>query len=226
VTLSEGRAVDSIPFRSPGEIDAALGVATASLRRHGVLAYPTETVYGLGGAADRQSVDGVLELKGRDPAKRFLLLVDGLPMIARMGLRLDGPARELAERHWPGALTLVLPGGVEGLPEELRGAAGGVAVRWTSHHGVTRLLEAFGGPITSTSANRPGVPPAMSAEEIGTEWSEAISRGALMVLDGGRLVPSAPSTVVDCTGQRPRVIRQGAIPVRVLQGSVPELGDV
>lgn len=226
MTLRDARAVNANPFRSTGEIDAALGMAAASLRRHGVLAYPTETVYGLGGAADRQGVDAVLALKGRDADKRLLLLVDGLQMIANLGLRLDGRARELAERHWPGALTLVLPGEVERLPEELRGATGGVAVRWTSHHGVSRLLETFGGPITSTSANRPGVPPATSAEEIATEWSEAISRGALMVLDGGRLEPSAPSTVVDCTGQQPRVIRPGAISMRVLRGSVPELGDV
>ena len=226
MTLRQASAVDAVPFRSATQIDTAIGIATAILRRHGVLAYPTETVYGFGGAVDREGVDAVFALKGRDPAKRFLLLVDGFPMIANIRLRLDGPARALAERHWPGALTLVLPGEGEGLPEELRGAGGGVAVRWTSHYGVTRLLEAYGGPITSTSANRPGVPPAMSAEEIVSEWGEAISRGALMVLDGGRLEPSAPSTVVDCTGPRPRVIRPGAIPVRVLRDSVPELGDV
>jgi L-threonylcarbamoyladenylate synthase len=241
VTRRGSNTANAIPFRSAAEIEAALDVAVTHLRRHGVLAYPTETVYGFGGAVDRESVNALLELKGRDVAKRFLLLIDGLPMVTRLGLRLEGPAREIALRHWPGPLTLVLPGGVDGLPEELRGGKtaitartagssgagrGGVAVRWTSHVGITRLLEAYDGPITSTSANRTGVPPAMSTEEIGTEWGDAISRGTLVVLDGGRLEPSAPSTVVDCTSQPPRVIREGAIPPRVLRETVPDLGDV
>jgi len=100
-------------------------------------------------------------------------------------------------------------------------------VRWTPHVGLTRLIRAFGDPITSTSANRPGVPPAMSATEIVHQWSDAIGRGVIRVLDGGRLDPSPPSTVVDCTGRLPRVIRPGAIPSATLRESVPDLiGDV
>jgi L-threonylcarbamoyladenylate synthase len=123
-------------------------------------------------------------------------------------------------------LTLVLPGGKRRIPEELRGPEGGFAVRWTSHEGIQRLIRLYGDPITSTSANLPGVPPAMSAFEILAQWPDAIARGQLRVLDGGRLTPSAPSTVVDCMGRLPRVIRPGAIPARVLRESVPGLiGD-
>jgi L-threonylcarbamoyladenylate synthase len=102
-----------------------------------------------------------------------------------------------------------------------------VAVRWTSHPALQRLIGAYGDPITSTSANLPGLPPAMAASEIVTQWGNAIGRGVLRVLDGGRLEPSAPSTVVDCTGKLPRVIRPGAITSAELRESVPDLiGDV
>jgi L-threonylcarbamoyladenylate synthase len=85
---------------------------------------------------------------------------------------------------------------------------------------------AYGEPITSTSANRPGVPPATNAQAIIDQWSEAVNRGSLHVLDGGQLEPSPPSTVVDCTGKRPRVIRPGAIPAAELRASVPDvIGD-
>jgi L-threonylcarbamoyladenylate synthase len=88
------------------------------------------------------------------------------------------------------------------------------------------LIRAHGEPITSTSANRPGVPPAMTAGEIIAQWPDAIARGDLRVLDGGRLTASNPSTVVDCMGRHPRVIRPGAIPAQVLRESLPGLiGD-
>ena len=132
----------------------------------------------------------------------------------------------LAARHWPGALTLVLPGGEGRIPDRLRGPEGGIAVRWTPHAGLQRLIAALGDPITSTSANLPGVPPAVSSGEILEQWSTEIGSGELRLLDGGRLPPSQPSTVVDCTGGRPRVIRPGAIAAATLRQSVPDLiGD-
>src|SRR5207249_1019450 len=82
-----------------------------------------------------------------------------------------------AARHWPGPLTLVLPGGERRVPDRLRGPEGGIAVRWTSHGGIARLIRAHGDAITSTSANRPGVPPATSAGEILSQWGDAIARG-------------------------------------------------
>jgi L-threonylcarbamoyladenylate synthase len=135
-------------------------------------------------------------------------------------------AANLAARHWPGPLTLVLSGGERRVPDRLRGPEGGVAVRWTSDERIARLIRAHGDAITSTSANRPGVPPARSAREILEQWGDAIARGTLRVLDAGQLVESPPSTVLDCTGRFPRVIRPGAIPARTLRESVPNLiGD-
>jgi L-threonylcarbamoyladenylate synthase len=147
-------------------------------------------------------------------------------MIERLDLRFPSYAANLVARHWPGPLTLVLPGGDKRVPDRLRGPEGGVAVRWTSHPGISRLIRAHGDAITSTSANRPGVPPATSAAEILEQWGDAIARGRLRVLDGGRLVESKPSTVIDCMGRLPRVIRPGEIPAVILRESVPNLiGD-
>ena len=216
----------AVPFWSPPEVDAALRGTIAHLEAHGVIAYPTETVYGFGTAIDADSVDALVRLKGRPPGKPFLLLVAGSDMIERLGLHLTTSAARIAARHWPGPVTLVLPGGEGQLPARLRGPEGGVAVRWTPHEGLQRLIRAWGAPITSTSANRPGVPPAEAATTVVDQWREAITRGALRVLDGGRLVTSRPSTVVDCMGRHPRVIRPGAVRAAELRASAPDLiGD-
>jgi len=216
----------SYPFWSPAEIEAALKPALAQIELRRVLAYPTETVYGFGGGIDRDSVANLIKLKKRQAGKPFLLLIDGSEMLTKLDLQLPAYAATLAARFWPGPLTLVLPGGQGRVPPQLRGPEGGIAVRWTSHPAVRRLVQALGSPITSTSANRPGVPPAMTAGEILAQWAAAVARGDLRVLDGGRLEPSEPSTVVDCMGRHPRVIRRGAIAARVLRESVPGLiGD-
>jgi L-threonylcarbamoyladenylate synthase len=214
------------PFWSAEEVAASFRATIAHLQAGRVLAYPTETVYGFGGAVDHESVETLVRLKSRPPAKPFLLLVAGSDMLGRLDLHLTPAASRLAARHWPGPLTLVLAGGERRVPPRLRGPEGGIAVRWTSHPGLQRLIRTYGDPITSTSANRPGVAPAMSAGEIVAQWGHMMARGILRVLDGGRLTPSPPSTVVDCTGRRPRVIRPGAIPAAVLRESVPDLiGD-
>jgi L-threonylcarbamoyladenylate synthase len=216
----------SYPFWSAEEVESALKPALEQLESRRVLAYPTETVYGFGGAIDRDSVANLIRLKGRPAGKPFLLLIAGSEMVSRLDLHLPSYATTLAARHWPGPLTLVLAGGQGRVPLQLRGPEGGIAVRWTSHTAIQRLIRAHGEPITSTSANRPGVPPAMTSQEILSQWPDAIARGELRVLDGGRLTPSNPSTVVDCMGRQPRVIRPGAIPARVLRESVPSLiGD-
>ncbi len=215
-----------VPFWSPEEVEAAINGTLAHLAAGRVLAYPTETVYGFGGAVDERSVEKLVELKGRPVGKPFLLLVAASEMITRLELKLTSYASTLAARFWPGPLTLVLPGGERRVPDRLRGPEGGVAVRWTPHRSLARLILAHGEPITSTSANRPGIPPATSADQIVSQWGDAIARGTLRVLDGGRLRDSEPSTVVDCTGRRPRVIRPGAISAASLRESVPDLvGD-
>ena len=222
----KANAALGVPFWSDDEIAAAARPAIEQIELRRVLAYPTETVYGFGGGIDRDSVDALIRLKGRPKGKPFLLLIAGSEMLAKLHLTLPSFASNLAARFWPGPLTLVLPGGERRVPEPLRGPEGGIAVRWTSHAALQRLIATYGDAITSTSANRPGVPPATSAREIREQWSDAIARGALRVLDGGTLHPSPPSTVVDCTGRAPRVIRPGAIPAARLREVAPQLiGD-
>jgi L-threonylcarbamoyladenylate synthase len=214
------------PFWSAEDVEASIRATIAHLHAQQVLAYPTETVYGFGTAVDHASVEALVRMKRRPPTKPFLLLISSTSMIARLDLQMTPAAAALASRHWPGPLTLVLAGGDRRVPVRLRGPEGGVGVRWTSHPGLQRLIDAYGEPITSTSANRPGQPPASTAVEIVEQWGDAMGRGVLRVLDGGRLVPSAPSTVVDCTLRTPRVIRPGALPAALLRESVPDLiGD-
>lgn len=216
----------AVPFWSPAEIEGAIRETILHLDAGGVLGYPTETVYGFGTAVDHASVESLVRLKGRPPSKPFLLLIDDPAQIARLDLHLPTYAADLAARFWPGPLTLVLAGGDHRVSQRLRGAEGGIGVRLTPHPGLRRLLQAYGEPITSTSANRPGVPPAMMASEIVQQWPDAIHTGKLRVLDGGRLEPSQPSTVVDCTGRAPRVIRPGVVPAATLRECVPTLvGD-
>ena len=215
-----------VPFWSPAEIEAALGPTIAHLRAGGILAYPTETVYGFGTMIDRDAVEQLVQMKHRPATKPFLLLISDTSMIARLGLQITPSASMLAARHWPGPLTLVLPGGERRIPERLRGPGGGIAVRWTPHKGLQRLISALGDPITSTSANLPGVPSAVSSAEILEQWGPEIASGELRLLDGGRLPPSPPSTVVDCTGATPSVIRPGAVSAGILRATVPNLiGD-
>jgi L-threonylcarbamoyladenylate synthase len=216
----------SVPFWSPAEVEAAIPGTIAHLQAGRVLAYPTETVYGFGTTVAQAAVDALVAMKRRPSAKPFLLLIAGSDMLSWLGLTLTSAASRLAARHWPGPLTLVLPGGEGRVPARLRGPEGGVAVRWTSHLALQRLIQALGEPLTSTSANRPRHQPAMSAREVEEQWRTEISRGPLLLLDGGRLAPSAPSTVVDCTGRSARVIRPGALAAALLRETVPELiGD-
>lgn len=212
-----------IPFRTPDEIQRAIPDVVVHLVKNGLIAYPTETVYGFGSTAAAPSVAKLAALKGREPGKPFLLLVSDLGMLRGVGLRLTDTAERLAAAYWPGPLTMVLPGGEGLLPAVLRGPEGGVAVRWTSHTGIAALISSLGSPITSTSANRPRQHPALSGREVAESFADAEASGELMILDAGNLQPSPPSTLVDCTGMRPRVIRVGALSPDRLRAIVPAL---
>lgn len=212
-----------LPFISDAEIDAAADIVRPHLARGGLLGYPTETVYGLGSDATEAGVDALARLKGRPPKKPFLLLISGRLMAEAAGLVFNPSAKALAEAFWPGPLTLVLPGGEGRLPARLRGPEGGVAVRHTSHRGMARLVTRLDHPVTSTSANRPGGPPAPGAEKLADLFRDAVKAGTLLVLDGGVLGNVPPSTLIDCTGPVPALIREGAIPRAELRRAVGRL---
>jgi L-threonylcarbamoyladenylate synthase len=212
-----------IAFRTPQEISAALPAVVTHLARRGIIGYPTETVYGLGSITSAPAVERLAALKGREPGKPFLLLVASRRMLQGVGLRLTDAAERFAAAFWPGPLTLALPGGEGVLPDALRGPEGGIAVRWTSHAGAAQLIQTLGSPITSTSANRPRQPALMDAPAIERGFAEAVAEHTLLVLDAGTLAPSLPSTLVDCTGSAPRLVREGALTAARLQAIVPSL---
>lgn len=201
--------MSALPFQTDAEVTAAIPRIVDHLAGGGLLAYPTETVYGFGSRTQPDDVQALMELKGRRAGKPFLVLVANRHMVEAQGLAFTPAADALARAYWPGPLTLVLPGGR--LPDALRGPEGGIAVRWTSHGAMARLVAALGEPLTSTSANLPGQPPAPGAVAIVRDFPGPVARGQLLVLDGGVLGNRPPSTVVDCTHPMARVIREGAI---------------
>jgi L-threonylcarbamoyladenylate synthase len=201
-----------LPFRTEAEIEAAIPRVASHLSAGKLLAYPTETVYGLGSAPTISALAALARLKGRPEGKPFLILVSSRRMAEDWGLVFNASASALAESFWPGPLTLVLRGGEGRLPDELRGREGGIAVRYTSHAGIARLISVTGEPLTSTSANRPGSPPAPGPDRLVDLFGEEERRGLLLVLDGGVLGNVPPSTLVDCTELMPRMVREGAIP--------------
>ncbi len=209
-----------LPFVTEADQLEAVSTVIAHLRAGKLLAYPTETVYGLGSLATRDALAALSDLKGRAPDKPFLLLVSSRVMAEAWGLVFNASASALAGAFWPGPLTLVLPGGEGRLPDQLRGAEGGIAVRFTSHAGIARLVRALDAPLTSTSANRPGQPPAPGVEGLVELFRSSIEAGELLVLDGGVLGNVPPSTLVDCTGVVPKLVREGAIPRAELRRAV------
>ena len=212
-----------VPFQSDSEIAAAIPQVVKHLGKGGLLAYPTETVYGLGSRAVQADVAALAALKGRSASKPFLLLISDRGMAEAHGLAFNASADALARAFWPGPLTLVLPGGSGRLPDLLRGPDGGIAVRWTSHQGIANLVTSLGVPLTSTSANLPGQPPGPGADAIARDFAPAVASGQLLVLDGGVLGNRPPSTVVDCTRPQAYLVREGTLSVHELRRAVGRL---
>jgi protein-tyrosine phosphatase len=183
----------------------------AHLHRGGLVVYPTETVYGLGSDAAGAGLKALWKAKDRGPDHPALLALSHRDQ-AR-GLRWSPAASALADRFWPGPLTLILPDPDHSFPLGVRSSAGGVAVRVSSHPVPGQIAAALGRPVTSTSANRHGSPPARSAEDA-TEFAEIIAAEGVRVLmlDGGELPPRPPSTLVDCSSEVLRILREGEIP--------------
>jgi L-threonylcarbamoyladenylate synthase len=201
--------------------DADLTMVIRHLRADGLIAYPTETVYGVGGRTTEAAVGRLRALKSREASKPFILLVDSGRAVE--GLRWTPAARELAEVFWPGSLTLVLEDPLDIFPAWLRDPGRrAVGVRVSPHPLVGRLLKALREPLTSTSLNAPGEPPAKSGGEA-VEVLRRLGADDVPVLDAGTLPPSDPSTVVDCTGDEPRVVREGSIPTSRLRCAIPRI---
>jgi tRNA threonylcarbamoyl adenosine modification protein (Sua5/YciO/YrdC/YwlC family) len=210
-------------------ISDPIGDAVSWIRAGGLLAYPTETVWGLGAdAATDASLERLRRWKGRGEAEPVSILVEGAADLEALGFRVGGAARRLAAAFWPGPLTLVL----RCERQFGRGVArsdGAVGVRCSAHPlaaAIARRLRSQGvGPITATSLNPSGVPPARTREEAHAACGSDLEVPRMLEVDRAEAGGGPASTVVDVTGQRPRVLRWGALSAAelepVLQG-VPE----
>jgi L-threonylcarbamoyladenylate synthase len=185
---------------------AALERAAGMLRTAGLVAFPTETFYGLGAAAlDGRAVRAICALKGRPESKPLLVLVDSVTMVEALAVVTER-ARDLMARYWPGALTLVLPAR-PGVPAEVTAGTGTVGVRLSPHLVARGLVQALGGPVTAPSANPAGAPPPTTVAAV----LRYFPAGLALVLDGGPTTGGPPSTVLDVTLDPPRLIREGAV---------------
>ncbi len=189
--------------------DDAAGRAEAvrALRAGGIVALPTDTVYGVGVALSApDGLERLFAAKDRPLDKAIVLLVADAEQAAGVGVLMPA-ARALADRFWPGGLTLVLtqaPG--SRLPSVLTAGQSTIGVR-IPDHACPRELARELGPLPVTSANRSGEPAATTTAEVAAQLGERID----LILDGGPARGGVPSTVVDCSGAEPRVLRAGAI---------------
>jgi L-threonylcarbamoyladenylate synthase len=191
----------------PDHPDAVvLAEAAGALSAGGLVAFPTETFYGLGAAAlDPVAVRNVFALKGRPDTRALLVLVDGVAMAESIA-EIPYHARPLIARHWPGPLTLVFRARPV-VPSEVTAGTGTIGVRWSSHAIARGLAGALGAPITAPSANLTGATPPTSAADV----LRVFAHGIDIVLDGGTTAGGLASTVLDMTVDPPRVLRAGAV---------------
>jgi L-threonylcarbamoyladenylate synthase len=186
------------------------GIATAvALIGEGTLvAFPTDTVYGIGSrAGDAAVLERIYEAKRRPVEKRIPILAASLEQISTLGYAADEHARVLADRFWPGALTIVLRAVSPGAP--------GTTVHEPTQafrvpdHPVALALIRAAGPLAVTSANRSGEPETYEADDVLVAFADTDLLAA--VVDGGRVPGGVASTVVDCSGPRPRLVREGPV---------------
>ena len=209
-------AVRVMSILRPGGEKAILRKAAEVIRRGGIVAHPTETVYGL--AVDPwndRAVERLIRLKGRE-GKEGLILIVASEEQARTLIASPPPEplEILAAAFWPGPLTLILPPGPRA-PRAVLGPSGGIAVRCTSDSVARDLLKVIGHPLTSTSANLSGSPPATTAEEV-----VVIGPGIDLVIDAGPRASARPSSIVDLRGETPSVIREGMIERGRIEGAL------
>lgn len=186
--------------------DGALEQILSFLRAGGVMGFPTDTAYGLGADPfNETAVRRIFEIKGRSETKPILLLVDSIAM-ARGIAHFSETALALAERFWPGPLTMILPAS-DAVPPAVTAGTGTVGVRWAHTAFTQRLLGTFNQPITATSANRSGLPSTISAAEVREQLGESIE----LLVDGGELPVRGGSTLLDLTETPARLLREGPI---------------
>jgi len=187
-----------------GQIEKGISI----LREGGIVAYPTDTVYGLGACANLPlAVARVYAVKERPQSMPFPLLLAKPEQISLVAEPVTPLAWFLVNTFLPGALTIVLPSS-KSAPDAVTGGGATIAVRIPAHPVPIALIEGVGTPIVGTSANLSGQPSPLTADEVYSQLGEKVD----LIIDGGRCPGGKESTVVDVTGEAPVVLREGAIP--------------
>ena len=186
------------------EIDEAVRV----LGDGGVVVFATDTLYGLGADVfSASALERVFDIKGRPSELALPVLISGWDQVEVVAREVPEPVRLLADRFWPGSLTLVLPR-LGSLPERLTGRGDTVAVRMPDHGVPQTLARNLGKPITGTSANRSGAQDLLTLKSVEAELSGQVD----YIIRAGPIPRGVPSTVVDVTSGTPRLVRQGELP--------------
>lgn len=187
--------------------------ASDVISKGGVIAFRTDTFYGLGADPfNASAVARIRELKGRDDKKPILLLISHLETVEKLIAERSADFTRAAEKFWPGPLTII-GSAVASLPEEITAGTGTVGVRLSNDETVRDLVRECGGVLTATSANPSGREPARSAKEVAAYFPLGLD----LIVDGGEVTATEPSTVLDATTSPPRVVREGAIPRNVIE---------
>ena len=180
--------------------------AIATLNDGGVVAFPSDTVYGVGvDPFQPEAVRKLYKIKGRPIDKPIPILVGSTDDVERVAQNLPPTFSQLAERFWPGGLTLIVE--AKSLPPEVTAGGDTVGIRMPDHPLALALLQRFGGAIATTSANKSDEPPATSAEEVQSELGALVD----IILDGGQTATRIASTVLDLSVFPPQIRRQGGI---------------
>ena len=183
-----------------------LNQAVQHLRDGGVVAFPTDTVYGVGvDPLQPEAVRRLYRIKGRPDNKPIAILVGSIEDVERVALTPSGAFSRLAGRFWPGGLTLIVD--ARDLPPEITAGGSTVGVRMPNHQLTLELLRGFGGPIATTSANRSGEAPATSAEGVDAQLGDRVN----LIIDGGDTITKVASTVLDLSVSPAQILRHGGI---------------
>jgi len=187
--------------------------AVERLRAGGVVAYPTETFYGLGVDAYKEdALQKIYAIKKRDFSQPLSVLIPRRDSLSEYAENIPEVAWKLIDRFWPGPLTLVVSA-APCLPSLLRSQTNKIAVRVSSHPIAEALTEGLGSPITATSANISGATSPTTPEEVARQLGHKVD----LIIDGGQTRGDKPSTIVDVTQSPPQLIREGAIPFREIE---------
>lgn len=192
----------------------SLEQVAATVKRGGVIAFRTDTFYGLGADPfDRDAVKRIKELKGREDNKPILIVISDRDQCSRFIKSLSAAFDSLTRKFWPGPLTLIGEAN-SNLPSEITAGTNTVGVRLPADERVRALVRACGGALTATSANPSHQPPAVSAEAVEKYFGDQLD----LIVDDGETQSDLPSTVVDASGSELKLIREGVIPWAEIQG--------